>query len=62
LAASPENCKEVFCSLYNLTPLPAVSNPKDTQRKEILQMGVFYFAEFGKIKICELFHRYIFRI
>ena len=38
------------CSLYNQTPLPAESNPKGTQRNEIWQMDVFYFAEFGKLK------------
>lgn len=50
------------CSLFNLTPLPALSNPKGSQRNEILQIDVLYFAEFGKIKVCALFHKYIFRI
>ena len=36
--------------LYNQTPLPAGSNPKDMQRNEIWQVDVFYFVEFGKIK------------
>ena len=38
------------CSFYNQTPLPAGTNPKGTERNEILQMDVFYFAEFGKLK------------
>ena len=38
------------CSLYNQTPLPTGTNPKDTQRNDIWQMDVFHFTEFGKVK------------
>ena len=56
--ASPitwQQAKEIIkrcptCSFYNQAPLPAGSNPKSTQRNKIWQMGVFHFADFGKLK------------
>lgn len=42
--------KSPTCSLYNQTPLPAISNPKVTQRNKIWQIDVFHFAEFGNLK------------
>jgi hypothetical protein len=37
-------------SLYKQTLLLSRSNPKGTQRKEICQMDVFNFTEFGNLK------------
>lgn len=49
LATSQGNCEKCpTCSLYNQTPLPAVSNHKGRQRNG--QLGVFYSSEFGKLK------------
>lgn len=39
-----------ICCLYNLNSLPAGSNLKRTQRNGICPMGVFHFAEIGKLK------------
>ena len=51
MTTSQGNYKEcATCSLYNQTPLPAESNPKGTQRIEMLHMEISYFIEFGKLK------------
>ena len=55
LSITWQQAKEIIkrchtCVSCNQTLLPAGTNPTGTQKNEIWQIDVFYFAEFGKLK------------